>query len=775
MNSVIAFFERLQGIRNSFNYDFALTRLCVSKEDSWRGITPSNYSLDYNPEPPIFSAKFANCKNYRHILAIANEDGKIALQDTNKKNFEYEEKALEGQQCHFNAVFDLEWAPGEMKFVSASGDHTARLWEVTEAGIVQCRTFTGHTRSVKTAAFRKNDPAVFSTGGRDGAILIWDRRAVSNVDLGTSRADNCIYSGHGPGTPVSSRRRIVRTPKLSPSTITSSITGLVFQDDNTLVSCGAGDGVIKIWDLRRNYSCFKREPLPKHSLPYAGTSTFKGFTNLLCDDPGNRLYANCMDNTIYCYNLSSYSSKPIEKYVGFRNGTFYIKSCLSPDGQYLISGSSDEKAYIWNINNPTPLLSLNGHMVEVTCVAWSSSYDMPIVTCSDDARHKIWRIGPEKIQDDEKVNYKGHAEFLTEYKYGVSKSRNTSNSNLKTRLQSLDSTPRSLKRIVEENERTPTTIEKISSKRSYSDMNGESYTTEDLIGSQQKRPHIETRGRRLFSPCSSTYSTNVESLKLNLFTISEFVSEDQICQSKLSPVIEHADDNNQENSMLHPNVAATSGIQTVTQNLCQKLSPLSERADLNTSPTGSPLSRNYNLQQTSMMFSPTSNLPNYVLDGQAPHLGIMSPKRKAKEKIDWLTKLRKQKLMTSRTFTLNDKLASTSKDSLQMATKSLNCDIISKASSKFIQDNISDFPSSPKSPNLCGTPKRRISRSGSSSGENILSHSRTPTSNRRNSETTILKFFSTISHSSSSPSLSSIEHQDSEIKNSTSVVVSSCN
>lgn len=64
---------------NDFTYDFALRRLCVAAEDSWRGITPSNYSSDYNPEPPIFSAKFANCSNYRHMLAIANEDGKVIM------------------------------------------------------------------------------------------------------------------------------------------------------------------------------------------------------------------------------------------------------------------------------------------------------------------------------------------------------------------------------------------------------------------------------------------------------------------------------------------------------------------------------------------------------------------------------------------------------------------------------------------------------------------------------------------------------------------------
>lgn len=33
-----------------------------------------------------------------------------------------EEEPLIGDQCHNNAVFDLEWIPGQMQLVSASGN-----------------------------------------------------------------------------------------------------------------------------------------------------------------------------------------------------------------------------------------------------------------------------------------------------------------------------------------------------------------------------------------------------------------------------------------------------------------------------------------------------------------------------------------------------------------------------------------------------------------------------------------------------------------------------
>lgn len=739
MNSVLSFFQKQEGISNNLTYDFALKRLCVRKEDNWRGITPSTSSSDYNPEPPIFSAKFANCLNYKHILAIANEDGKIALHNTEIKNYDCDEKALEGQQCHYNAVFDLEWAPSKMSFVSTSGDHTARLWEITESEIKNCRIFTGHTRSVKTAAFRRNDSAVFATGGRDGAILIWDTRAVSNLGS-TQRADNCIYSGHagGPGTPVSQRKRTARTPKLCPTATSSSITGLVFQDDNTLISCGAGDGIIKIWDLRRNYTSYKREPLPKHSLPYAGISTFKGFTNLLCDEAGIRLYANCMDNTIYCYNLSSLLTKPMERYIGLRNTTFYIKSCLSPDGNYLISGSSDEKAYIWNLKNPQPLITLNGHTVEVTCVAWSGTNNMSIVTCSDDARHKIWRIGLEKIDEEDKINYKGYAEYCKDYRqtFNIQNKFNVT----RNRLQSLDRTPRSLKRIVEENEKTPSSMENFFKKRSFTEMVGEGYIDGENC-SDHKRFHLESRGRRLFSPSTSTSATSSDRIydrELNLSVVCEDPSQKKF---KLSPVLNHPNDSNQENS----NNTNTNN-NDPKSSASKMFSSITEIIDFTSkSPTKPTLLQSTSslLSNRGILFSPTSNLPNYVLDGDAPHLGIMSPKRKNKEKVDWLTKIRKQKLMSNRT-TFNEKLIATNVATAITCDKDSLCTRLKTDTNIFLSSPpLQSLRISENNPNSItsdgNTPKRRISNSGD------IHSAKISTTNLRNNETTILRFFSTIS------------------------------
>lgn len=564
----------------------------VHEADSWRGVDPSTELPAYNAEPPLLAAKFAKKAGYRHILAVANEDGKVAIQNIDHRNTDGPERSVEGHQCHHNAVFDTEWMPDEMKFISVSGDHSAKLWEVAETRMVDTRTFHGHTRSVKTAAFRKTDSAVFATGGRDGSILIWDTRARHSLDL-VPRADNCIMSGHagGPGTPISHRKKTRQTPKLPPYASSSSITGLVFQDDQTLISCGAGDGLIKVWDMRRNYSSYKREPTPKHCLSYAGTSTLKGFTNMLIDSTGLRLYASCMDNNIYCYNIGTYGEPLLKTYTGAKISSFYIKACLSPDGKYLLSGSSDEKAYVWNVNNSRPVATLNGHTVEVTCVAWCRSRDFCLVTCSEDARHKIWRLPTEEITDEVLPRYRGRAELCPDYR----------SQGVKRKLKVLEFTPRSVKRL--KNEKTPTTVEKnTNGKRPFATIS-EEYEPETVAA---KRPTTESKGRRLFSPLASTsYSTaGITTLEIS---------------KGLQIIFEESE--------------------TPTSPRSLKSSPLSERINSNL------LSPEINAAVASFgFFSPTSNLPNYVLDGEAPHLRVHSPKRKHKENVDWLTKFRKQKI-----------------------------------------------------------------------------------------------------------------------------------
>ncbi|KAG8228299.1 hypothetical protein J437_LFUL007017 [Ladona fulva] len=354
MKDLLYFRERERLGRILYNKDTLIKRMGLLKSDHHIGFEP-----DYIGVSPVYCSKYSPSSNSRDVLALANEEGILAIQKTSSRN-----SSILVKQVHRNAIFDVAWMENEEKLTTVSGDQTAVLWDVKQSDICKIATFVGHTGSVKTTVFRPNQNDIFATGARDGKINIWDVRISHNCPA--SKPDNCSYDG-----PNSGKR------KKNCNILPNSIISMVFQDENTLISCGAVDGIIKAWDLRKNYAVYKRVPLPKCRLPEKGPGSQNGFTCLSLDPSNTRLFANCMDSSVYSFNVATFDSKPVSVYRGHSIHSFYVKSCLSVDGKYLLSGSSDGRAFIWDttIAQKYPVAILEGHAGEVTSVTWNSSVE----------------------------------------------------------------------------------------------------------------------------------------------------------------------------------------------------------------------------------------------------------------------------------------------------------------------------------------------------------------------------------------------------------------
>ncbi|NXL89223.1 DTL protein, partial [Alectura lathami] len=351
------------------------------------------------PVPP-FGCSFSAAPNFDHILAVANEEGFVRLYDTEAQTTS---KAIFKEwQAHSNAVFDLAWVPGEHRIVTASGDQTAKVWDVRAGELLGiCK---GHQCSLKSVAFSRFEKAVFCTGGRDGNIMVWDTRC--NKKDGFYRQVNQISGAHNvvdKQTPSKLKKKRQNLRGLAPLVdFQQSVTVVLLQDEHTLISAGAVDGVIKIWDLRKNYAAYRQDPVPFKAFCYPGTSTRKlGYSSLVLDSTGANLFANCTDDSIYMFNMTSLKTTPVAVFSGHQNSTFYIKSSTSPDDQFLVSGSSDGNAYIWKVSEPSlPPWILTGHSQEVTSIAWCPSDFTKIATCSDDNTVRIWRL--QRCPEEEK-------------------------------------------------------------------------------------------------------------------------------------------------------------------------------------------------------------------------------------------------------------------------------------------------------------------------------------------------------------------------------------
>lgn len=355
-----------------------------------------------------------------------------------------------------------------------------------------------------------------------------------------------------------------------------------------------------MWDLRKNYNLYKREPLPKHSIPYCGSSTKNGYSNLIIDPPRLRLYASCMDNVIYCYNISTYNYLPEQRYVGHENGTFYLKTSLTPDSKYLVSGSSDNNAYIWNVKYSHPLVKLTGHWAEVTCAVWSQKGDLKLATCSDDARFKLWRIGNEDISQYETQQLKGRTEVIPKQDRtslpqwgaldtpkGLKRKQSTPNSRSVKRTKTLDTSIKKTKRCLT-----------------------------DMLNAIKENSETASKKAKV---TDGTDNLN-ENLKRKIDE--EFTSPKK---QKLDP----------DWSYISPKPGTS--FMTPTKNYerkaCRKLTPKKSPAMYCQSPPSPSPPKIRVIAFT----TPTKNLPNFVQSGEAPHLSLMSPRKEKLETTDWLT------------------------------------------------------------------------------------------------------------------------------------------
>ena len=67
---------------------------------------------------------------------------------------------------------------------------------------------------------------------------------------------------------------------------------------------------IHVWDLRKNYTVYKGDPLPKTTINYGGLACRSGIASLSLNPGKTLLYAAAMDDVIYEFNVASYDGTP---------------------------------------------------------------------------------------------------------------------------------------------------------------------------------------------------------------------------------------------------------------------------------------------------------------------------------------------------------------------------------------------------------------------------------------------------------------------------------
>jgi WD40 repeat protein len=166
-------------------------------------ITNDGWSLSYSPDGRYLAVEAADGKTV--LLLDARTHEKIA--------------SLHG---HESRVFKAEFSPDSQLLAACSEDRTVRVWERAsdgwrelQANNGKAKVLTGHTDEVYAVAFHPKGTRL-ATGGRDGAVWLWDLRRGEDV---------------------------VRLPGHK-----AYVWSLAFSPDGTTLASGSGDGTVRLWD-----------------------------------------------------------------------------------------------------------------------------------------------------------------------------------------------------------------------------------------------------------------------------------------------------------------------------------------------------------------------------------------------------------------------------------------------------------------------------------------------------------------------------------------------
>jgi WD40 repeat protein len=247
---------------------------------------------------------------------------------------------LEGHKEDVEAII---YSPNGKFIASAGWDRTIRVWDA-ETG-KEVTNFRAHDASVRCIAYNRDGKYIIS-GSRDNSVKIWDS------------AFTVKYSLYG-------HQNIINTVLLDPKM--------------RYAYSGSADGAVKLWDLKkkgesRNLKKFE-QPVNSIALSLSGADVFVA-------TQGPDVFKLSVTGDV----KATYSAHTDEV-----NSIAY-----SNNNKYLISGSSDKTAIIWNIQTGKVVHTLQGHSWKVLAVAfsWDSKY---AITGSTDGTVKIWEVETGKL------------------------------------------------------------------------------------------------------------------------------------------------------------------------------------------------------------------------------------------------------------------------------------------------------------------------------------------------------------------------------------------
>jgi WD40 repeat protein len=250
-------------------------------------------------------------------------------------------RALRRLEGHSDHVFGVAVTPPDGKrAVSASGDHTLKVWDLeTGRGL---RTLQGHSAIVSGVAVTPDGKRAVSASW-DKTLKVWD------LEIGRALR---TLEGHS-----------------------SLVFGVAVTPDGKRAVSASWDHTLKVWDLETGRAL---RTLEGHSAGVSGVAVTAD---------GHRVLSASWDRTLKVWDLATGRAlRTLKGHSDYVSGV-----AVTADGKRAVSASWDHTLKVWDLATGRALRTLEGHSLSVSGVAVTPDRKWT-VSASRDKTLKVWDL-----------------------------------------------------------------------------------------------------------------------------------------------------------------------------------------------------------------------------------------------------------------------------------------------------------------------------------------------------------------------------------------------
>jgi len=285
-------------------------------------------------------------------------------------------KILKG---HGSRIYRAVFSPNGKYLVTASGDKTARVWEVASGKLVT--VLRGHDSHIFSASFSPNSKRII-TASRDKTARIWqasngkqlqELRGHSKEVLSAafSPQGNLIATGSNDGTiKIWQGSSEVRTIKVGNNI---GINAVVFSPNGRNLAIGGTNGILTLYNPGNGRSI---RAFPGHK---------RAVYTVLFSRNGKRLVSASLDNTAKVWNVSN--GRQVQSF----SGRAFYSADFSPNGEFVVTGN-DGMALVWRVNNGKKAMTLKHPSGSVVRTVSFSPNGKFVAMGGDDSTACIWKV-----------------------------------------------------------------------------------------------------------------------------------------------------------------------------------------------------------------------------------------------------------------------------------------------------------------------------------------------------------------------------------------------